>query len=77
MPREQIEAIFERVRTWPENWQENVAATLLAMERDYRNPRPYVPSVEDRVEIEAALAEMERGEFATDEEVAAAFRRNR
>ena len=36
---------------------------------------PYELSEEERVEVEAALAEADRGEFATDEEVEAVFNR--
>jgi len=37
----------------------------------------YRLSDEERAEIRAALAEIERGEVASDEEVAAVFNRNR
>jgi predicted transcriptional regulator len=75
MSRDRIEEILARVRTWPKDWQDAAAFMLLSIEEDY--PNLYVPTDEERADIEAGLAECERGEFATDEEVAAVFRRNR
>jgi hypothetical protein len=75
MTKEQIEAVFERVRTWPEDWQADAISMLLALEKDYEDP--YVPTDEERAGIEAGLAQAERGEFASDEEIAAVFRRGR
>ena len=72
---EQIEAIFERVRTWPIQRQEDAAAMLLRMEE--QGVEPYEFDEDERREIEAALAEAERGEFASDEEVEAVFSRDR
>ena len=73
MTKEQIEAVFDRVRTWPLERQEDAAEMLLMMEE--QGVAPYELSEEERVEIEAALAEADRGEFATDEEVEAVFNR--
>ena len=75
MTKEQIEAVFDRVRTWPLERQEDAAEMLLMMEE--QGVAPYELSEEERIEIEAALAEADRGEFATDEEVEAVFNRYR
>ena len=75
MTKEQIEAVFDRVRSWPLERQEDAAEMLLMMEE--QGVAPYELSQEERVEIEAALAEADRGEFATDEEVEAVFNRYR
>ena len=75
MTKEQIEAIFERVKTWPPERQEDAAAMLLRMEE--QGVEPYELDADERREVEAALAEAERGEFATDEEVEAVFNRYR
>ncbi len=48
---------------------------LLALET--LGPSPYVLSPEEDAEMTEALAEMERGEVATDGEVAAVFNRYR
>ena len=71
MTKEQIEAVFDRVRTWPLERQEDAAEMLLMMEE--QGVAPYELSEEERVEVEAALAKADRGEFATDEEVEAVF----
>jgi predicted transcriptional regulator len=75
MTKEQIEQIFERVRTWPPERQQDAAQMLLLMEE--QGVRPYELDEDERREIEAALAEAERGEFASDEEVEAVFNRYR
>jgi predicted transcriptional regulator len=75
MNKAQIDSILERVRTWPEERQEDAARVLLAMESE--DTGVYRLSDEERAEIRAALAEIERGEVASDEEVAAVFNRYR
>ena len=71
----QIDNILDRVRTWPEERQEDAARILLAMEGEDNGV--YRLSDEERAEIRLALAEVERGEVASDEEVAAVFDRYR
>ena len=71
MTKDQIEAVLDRVRTWPIERQEDAAAMLLRMEQ--QGLEPYEFTAEERREIEEAQAEAERGEFATDEEVEAVF----
>ena len=75
MTKEQIESVLERVRTWPQSRQEDAAQVLLAMEA--QDAGPYRLSEEERADIEAALAEVDRGEIASDAEVAAVFNRYR
>jgi predicted transcriptional regulator len=75
MTKEQIEQIFERVRTWPPERQEDAVQMLLRMEE--QGVEPYKLDEDERREIEAALAEAARGEFATDEEMKALFDRYR
>ena len=75
MTKSQIESVLERVKTWPPERQEDAARVLLAMEAE--DAGPYGLSPEERADLQAALAEAERGEFASDEEVAAVFSRFR
>jgi len=75
MNKAQIDSILDRVRTWPEERQEDAARVLLAMESEENGV--YRLSDEERAEIRTALAEIERGEVASDEEVAAVFNRYR
>ena len=66
MTKQEIEALLERVRTWPAAKQEDAAAILLALEAE---EGPYEPTEEEIAAIRIGLAEAERGEFASDEEV--------
>jgi predicted transcriptional regulator len=75
MNKAQIDSILDRVRTWPEERQEDAARVLLAMESEDNGV--YRLTDEERAEIRTALAEVERGEVASDEEVAAVFDRYR
>ena len=77
MTKEEIQAIFERVLAWPPGRLDDVAEVLLAMEvadeaagdltgqewADY-----------ERAELEEAEREIERGEVASDDEVAEIYR---
>ena len=75
MTKEQIDEILERVRTWPIERQEDAAAILLTMEE--QDSAVYDLSEEELAEIELALEEADRGEFATDDEMKALFDRYR
>jgi predicted transcriptional regulator len=70
MTREQIDEVLERVRSWSAEDQERAVRMLLVLEE---NRGVYVLSQEERADIEAAEAEADRGEFATDEEMKALF----
>ena len=71
MTNDQIDAIFDRAREWPERYREDAARFLLAIDRDRAGV--YELSEEEARDIDAALAEVERGEVASDEEVQAFF----
>ncbi|HEV2606235.1 MAG TPA: hypothetical protein VGU24_21510 [Microvirga sp.] len=75
MTREQIDEVLDRVRTWSAEDQEEAALFLLAIEE--RRKGFYELDEEEIADIEAGLAEAERGEFATDEEMEALFNRYR
>jgi predicted transcriptional regulator len=75
MTKEQINAVFERAREWPFERQEDAARMLLMMEE--QDQQLYELSDEGRADLRQGLAEAERGEFATDEEVKAVFARYR
>ena len=75
MNKTQIESVLDRVRTWPQQRQEDAVRILLAMEE--QDTGVYRLSDTERAEIRAALAEVERGEVATDEQVSAVFNRFR
>ena len=71
MSKKEIEAVLDRVRTWPLSRQEDAAHVLLRMEAN--GTAVYQLTEEERGDIEAALEEVERGEVASDQDVAAVF----
>jgi predicted transcriptional regulator len=75
MTKTEIDAVFDRVRTWPPERQEDAVRVLLQMEA--AGTGVYVLDDEERAAIEEGMAQARRGEFATDEEVAALFNRYR
>jgi hypothetical protein len=54
MTKEQIAAVFERVKTWPEDRQEDAVAVLLQMEAANEE---FELTDEDRADLEEGLAE--------------------
>ena len=75
MTKDQIDAVLDRVRTWPPERQEDAARVLLQMEA--AGNEMYELSPEELADIEEGLKEIERGEVATEGEVAALFSRIR
>lgn len=74
MTKDQINAVLERVRSWPEERQAYAAEVLLLIEA--QNEGPLQVSDEEWRAIEEGNAQAERGEFVTDEEMAAFWRRH-
>jgi predicted transcriptional regulator len=75
MTKDQLGDVFDRVRSWPEARQQDAISVLLTMEK--LGTKPYVLSPEELAAVEEGLAQAERGEFASDAEVEATFRRFR
>lgn len=75
MTKVEIEAVFERVRTWPEDRQEQAIELLLEFEAFAADV--YRLSEEERRDIRDGIAEADRGEFASDDEMAAILSRAR
>lgn len=75
MTRDQIEAVLNRVRSWPKERQEDAARMLLAMEAEVT--APYVLSPEERTDLHAALDDIARGDIASDAEIEAVLARHR
>ena len=75
MTKDQIDAVLDRVKTWPPERQEDAARVLLQMEA--ASTEVYILSDDERAAIEEGMAQARRGEFATDVEVAALFDRYR
>ena len=75
MTKTEIDAVLDRVRTWPAEKQEDAVRVLLEIEAE--GIGFYELSEEELADIEEGLKEIERGEVATDEQVAAMFNRAR
>ena len=74
MTREQLDAILDRVRTWPKERQEDAAEVLLEMERqDTSGYRLTGAQAREVVRIQQSIREG-RGTLATDEQMAALWK---
>lgn len=73
MTKDQVEAVFQRVRSWPAERQEQAARILVAFEG--RTSGTYRLDPDEAADIDAALEEDARGEFASEAEVEALFAR--
>ena len=74
MTKEQIAAVLDRVRTWPEDRQAYAAEILMLLEA--QNQTPASVSDEEWEAIQKGNAQAERGEFVSDKDMAAFFKRH-
>jgi hypothetical protein len=74
MTKDQIAAVFERVRAWPEERQAYAAEILLAIEA--QDVRPLHVSDDAWAAIQEGNAQAERGEFVSDAEMAGFYKRH-
>ena len=70
-----LEDMLKRVKSWPEQRQEDAVRVLEAMERT--GLAPYEVTDEERAAIEIGLAQAKRGEFVSDTDMDAFWNRNR
>jgi predicted transcriptional regulator len=70
-----MEKALAAVRRWPASRQDEAAEMLLALDR--LGPEAYRASDAELRAVDEALAQAERGEFASEAEVEAAFARFR
>ncbi len=70
-----LDVLMERAASWPDDAQAELMRFMIDTEA--RHFGIYRLDDEDRSRIERSLAAARRGEFATDEEVEALFRRYR
>jgi len=73
MTREDINAVLEGVRSWPQKDQEELAE--LAREIEARRTGVYVINEEERAAIRRGLDEAARGEFVPDDEMNAFWKK--
>jgi predicted transcriptional regulator len=71
MTKHQIAILLERAETWPQEAQEELIRS--ALEIEHKHAGIYPLDEEERADIREGLAEIERGEVASDEEVQATF----
>jgi predicted transcriptional regulator len=64
-----LEQAVETVSALPDDEQDELARVLLQL-AGIEQP-PYILTPEEKVDIDASMAEAERGEFATDDEIRA------
>jgi hypothetical protein len=70
-----LDALMERAASWPEEAQAELVQFMLDIEVKYYGA--YRLDDEDRARIQKSIDAAKRGEFASDEEVAALFARYR
>lgn len=68
-----LDALMERAASWPEEAQAELVLSMIDIEVKYYGA--YHLDEEDRARIQKSLDAARRGEFASDEEVAALFAR--
>jgi hypothetical protein len=64
--------LLERIRTWPEEAQNELVAVAVQIESELQG-NEYRATRDELQVIDDATASLDAGEFATDSEVAAAF----
>lgn len=71
MTASEIKDLLERIETWPEEAQNELVAVANQIESDLRGD--YFATRDELEVIDAAIAAIDAGQIATDEQVAAAF----
>ena len=69
-----LETLLELVSAWPEAAQDELVKIIAEIEA--RHGDAYRLSEDEKAAIEQALAAVDRGDIATDEEMAALFKRH-
>jgi predicted transcriptional regulator len=75
MTKEQIDAVLEGVRSWPQEDQEELVEIARTIEA--RRTGMYVMTDQERAAVREGLVQADRGEFVSDEEMEAFWKRNR
>ena len=74
MTKEQINAVLDAIRSWPREDQEelvDIARAIVA-----RRAGVYVMTEEEQAAVREGLAEADRGDFVSDEDMEAFWKRN-
>jgi len=73
METKDLKKVLERVATWPKEAQDELVRSLAEIETRYTDI--YHVNDEDRAALHQSAEDVQRGRFATDEEVDAVFDR--
>jgi predicted transcriptional regulator len=65
--------VLERAKSWPAEQQEELAA--YAREIETRHAEPYVMTEDEEAAVNEGLAQLDRGEFVTEEEMEKVWKR--
>jgi predicted transcriptional regulator len=74
MTKEQIDAVLETVRSWPQEDQEELVAVARAIEA--HRTGLYVMTEQERAAVREGVAQADRGEFVSDEDMDAFWKRS-
>ena len=74
MTKEQIDAVLEGVRSWPQEDQEELIEIARTIEA--RRTGVYVMTEQERAAVREGLAQGDRGEFVSDEDMEAFWKRH-
>ena len=74
MTKEQLDAVLDGVRSWPEEDQEELVEIARAIEA--RRTGVYVMTDQERAAVREGLAQADRREFVSDEEMEAFWKRH-
>jgi hypothetical protein len=72
MPVIDLKELLERARTWPEEAQDELVAVANQIEHELQGKDYHATREELRI-IDAAMASIDAGDSATDDEIKAAF----
>jgi hypothetical protein len=72
MTAAKLKNLLERAQTWPEEAQDELVAVANQIESELQGG-DYLATAEELQIIDAAMASIDRGEVATDDEIKAAF----
>ena len=72
--RDNLEKVMERIKTWPKTRRRDVADVLQVMEQS--GTAVYTLTGDERAAVQIGLDQANRGEFVSDSEMEAFWRRN-
>ncbi len=74
MTTDQLDVLIGRVATWPKTAQQKLVRAVQDIESE--DVGAYVLSADEKAAVEEGLAQANRGEFVSDKEMEALFKRH-